>query len=86
MSLIEEINLLADISGLTEQEKRELENFVDNYVGTAKEDYIPNKEYYELHKSAIKPIWRKLKDCSRFGTLINILRPHVNAGVLAILD
>ena len=85
MNLIQEVRLLGEKSGLSTTEMKELEDFVDNYIGTTEESYIPNKDYYELHKIELKPIWRKRKEKSKFGTLINILRPHINSGVINLL-
>jgi len=78
--------LLGEKSGLSTAEMKVLEDFVDNYIGTTEENYIPNKDYYELHIIELTPIWRKLKEKSKFGTLINILSPHINSGVINLLD
>lgn len=86
MNLIQEVRLLGEKSGLSTTEMTELDNFVDNYIGTNEEGYILNIDYYELHKKELVPIWRKLKEKGKFGTLINILRPHINSGVLNLLN
>jgi len=86
MSLIQEIKVLTEKAGLSESEKKELEDFVDNYIGTTNEGYIPNQDYYNLHRNQLKVIWRKFKECSIFGSLINVLRPHINKGILALLE
>ena len=78
--------MLGEKSGLSTAEMKVLEDFVDNYIGTTEENYIPNKDYYELHIIELTPIWRKLKEKSKFGTLINILSPHINSGVINLLD
>lgn len=83
MTLKEKIDQLVE-GILNEEERRILEDFVDNYVGTNYEGYLPKKEYYDLHKESLKPIWRKLKDNKRFGSLINILSPHINKGIMSL--
>lgn len=85
MTLNEKIDQLVE-GILNEEEKRILEDFVDNYVGTTEEDYIPYKDYYEQHKLYLKPIWRKLKDKTIFGTLMNLLKPYINKGILSIIE
>lgn len=85
MTLKEKIDQLVE-GILNEEEKRILDDFVDNYLGTTEEDYIPNKDYYEQHKLNLRPIWRKLKDKTVFGTLINLLKPHINKGILSLIE
>jgi len=86
MSLIDDIKKLGREAGLTESEIKELEDFVDNYIGTNDEGYSPDKEYHETHKDKLKPIWRKLKESSKYGPLVNILTPYHKGGVLTLLD
>lgn len=85
MTLKDKIDQLVE-GILNEEEKRNLDDFVDNYVGTNYEGYLPNNVYYDLNKVKLKPIWRKLKDNEKFGSLINILSPHINKGILNLFS
>jgi hypothetical protein len=80
MTLNEKITQLLD-GILNEEEKRVLDDFVDNYVGTNEEGYIPNKDYKEQNKDCLKPIWRKMKEANIFGPFVKLLRPHINQGL-----
>ena len=85
MSLLEDIRFLSNEVGLSRNEKRELDEFVDNYIGKPEEEYISNKEYYESHKNLLKPVINKIKDKQRFTPFIEMLRPHINKGILDLL-
>ena len=80
----EKIDKMAQSANLTEEEKRVFEEFVDNYIGTIDEGYIPNEEYRRQHEEELQPIMRKLKDCGVFPELYSF-NPHMKKGLLNLL-
>ena len=75
------IDKVSRIANLDEAEKKILQDYVFNCIGTIEEEYLPNTEYYQLHEDELKPIIRKLKDNEVFGTLIKVLTPLIKKGL-----
>ena len=81
MTLKERIDLLAKELGLSEEMKKDLEDFVDNYIGTEQQGYQNNNEYRENNVERIKPIFRELKSRGKFAYFQRLLKPYLNKGV-----
>ena len=75
MTLKERIDLLAKELGLSEEMKKDLEDFVDNYIGTEQQGYQNNNEYRENNVERIKPIFRELKSRGKFAYFQRLLKP-----------
>lgn len=86
MTLKERIDLLAIEIGLSEEMKKDLENFVDNYIGTEQQGYQSNNEYRENNVERIKPIFRELKSRGKFAYFQKLLKPYSNKGVDNLLS
>ena len=86
MTLIQTINQLADEIGLSEELRKVMEDFVDNYIGTDQEGYQNNNEYRENNIESIKLIFRVLKDRGKFASFQKILRPYANKGADNLLS
>ncbi len=86
MTLIQTINQLADEIGLSEELRKVMEDFVDNYIGTDQEGYQNNNEYRENNIESIKLIFRVLKDRGKFAYFQKILRPYANKGADNLLS
>ncbi len=86
MTLKERIDLLAKELGLSEEMKKDLEDFVDNYLGTEQQGYQNNNEYRDNNVERIKPIFRELKSRGKFAYFQSLLRPFLNKGADNLLS
>ena len=86
MTLKERIELLAKELGLSEEMKKDLEDFVDNYIGTEQQGYQNNNEYRGNNVERIKPIFRELKSRGKFAYFQRLLRPFLNKGADNLLS
>ncbi len=83
MTLNEKITQLVD-GILNEEEKRFLEDFVDNYVGTNEENYISTKDFHEQNKQNIMIVMRKMKEAHVWSAFYSLIYPHINKGIYTL--
>lgn len=86
MTLKGRIDILAKELGLSEEMKKDLEDFVDNFIGTEQEGYQNNREYLENNIERIKPLFRELKGRGKFAYFQRLLRPYSNKGADNLLS
>lgn len=89
MTLSKSLNQLAEELNLSEELKRNLDDFVDNYIGSEEEGYKNIYKYKKDNPEKFKPLFRELKKYGKFSYFQGLIRPYSNKGVdnlLSIID
>lgn len=86
MTLNELLKRLAEELDLSEELMKDLEDFVDNYLGTESQGYQDIKEYKRENPEKYKPLFRELKEKGKFKYFQKLIQPYANEGVDNLLS
>lgn len=86
MPLNELLKSLAEDVNPSDKFRKDMEDFVDNYIGTEEQGYQNINIYKKENPNKFKPLFRELKKQARYAYFQSLLRPFFNKGTDNLLS